>query len=140
VRKPVLSLSAHVKPNASFFSSAVIFPIIVLRSPPSVEVWEPERDLSLRERGRLHEESDWARHLRAKPLSRQSQSASLSNDPAKRLSLEQDRTGHDLQARTSRREKVGIVSAVTTSCRKSSSVLFNNKIEVVKSQAQAAFA
>jgi hypothetical protein len=26
-------------------------------------------------RGRLHEESDWARHLRAKPLSRQSQSA-----------------------------------------------------------------
>jgi len=30
------------------FSSTVIFPIIVLRSPPSVEVWEPERDLSLR--------------------------------------------------------------------------------------------
>jgi hypothetical protein len=24
------------------------FPIIVLRSPPSVEVWEPEHDLSLR--------------------------------------------------------------------------------------------
>jgi hypothetical protein len=33
--------------QCELFSSTVIFPIIVLRSPPSVEVWEPERDLSL---------------------------------------------------------------------------------------------
>jgi transposase-like protein len=42
-------------------------------------------------------------------------------NPIERLSLEQDRAGHDLQARTSRRKKVGIVFAVTISCRMSSS-------------------